>query len=399
MEFIRYLSTGQNLIILVLTSTCFGLTPYLAQWIETALPYCSITRRVQAILAQQQKQTAQQLMLQILDTRFQSPRLLLEFYQQEILLQHIIQTLDAQLDELLDTWMVEYYPLAWEILPARLKQEIYTHLHKQLPFLLEEIIEDLIEKIDSWVNLEVWIGEQLRQSPKKMKTLKNILGITHHWGFDQKILFYTVPLSLLVSLTHYHSPFFSSLVLSIAMMTLAICGLRWLYAFWPCDGFYLQRGHLFQQKTKIHASLSAWIAEQWVSPAQLMSAIFFGHTPSVARHLINRHIARLFDHSFLKSILQLSLGTKGYLQFKNQMTEHIIELLPTALQQTEFALERTNRLKEALNDSLAQQSASQWMQWIIPLWRFEWRYFLIAMSITTFSLALLFRWSSGILWP
>ena len=231
----------------------------------------SIEKRKQQLFQVQNQLT------QLISSIFKQPQQIFALYQQEALAEQAIRTLSPRLEEIIDEFMLKYYPLWWENIPLIVKYKIYQHSQKQLPDILDTLFETLLDHIDELLDFSTLVADQLRKQPTLAKNFYRILRLPPQLKNTQ---------------------------------------------------------------------LAHFLVQEFLNPTLLIYTLFTGRAPSKAQNYIHQQLKFWLEGPLLKPALQWMLGFQGYLHFKYQFTEQIIELFKQPLLSQDFQCERMNRLQE-----------------------------------------------------
>lgn len=229
---------------------------------------------------------------QLITTLFKRPKKILELYQQETMILQAIKTLSPYLDETIDTFMIKNHPLWWENIPLLLKAKIYRQAKKQLPLFLDNLFEILFDRADELIDFNALIMDQLQKNPVLLRTFTHLMQSIH---------------------------------------------LRQFFSLTPSA-----------------LSLNHFITREFLTPNALIQGLFTGPAPSKTRNIIHQQLKLWVEGPLLKPTLQCLLGFTGYLHFKNQLTDYVVELLRKPLMPLDIQQERTNRLSEYCMEGLSR---------------------------------------------
>lgn len=262
---------------------------------------------------------------------------------------HITSTLRPQLDTLVDDVMLENHTVLWENLPISLKNRMYARMHRMLPRVVDDIIEDIGDQILWIVKIENLVVQQFQNQPEKLVELfKNCSAETHHkLGWFCAIagsLFSWIPLLLWFQFGYW---WILPAGLAGLLCLTSWVALRWLFT--PMEfkllGFKWQNNY-HQQKQTILNTFTDILSGEILTSENIYQEVFNGPKSKHAHVLIKKHVNKIVDHNIIRSFVQLTTGLEGFVEIKQTLCDHIADALLEPLNDKQFNQERAKALKE-----------------------------------------------------
>jgi hypothetical protein len=308
---------------------------------------------------------------------------------------HLEESVEERLEEYVDGIMSERHAVLWDNLPYILRQRIYARVRRQLPVMLDGMIDEMAENTDAIIDVRSMVEEVLVREPALLSLMfadvfraeQSFLLRTGAWlGFVSGLL-----LALLWSL-HPHQPLLPIMV----MMVIILCA--WaprellLRARLPLVG----RGWLYRRHSAVASSLAEWLAAEVLSLRNLMRLLLTGSRAGRTRGMIKRQLRPLLDAGMVRTTIQLLLGTQGYADIKQLTLEHTVGLTIVSLSDAGFSHERSAEVKAACLARLSHMTPADMEHVLRPVLQHQWwTQLLLAVGVGLCMGLVQYLWLSG----
>lgn len=261
----------------------------------------------------------------------------------------ITNTVDKNLEGLIDEIMLERYYGLWSHLPYAIKRRIYAHAHSELPSIMKALVLDLTYHVEDLVDMRQMIVHKMESDRKLMvdmflrvgkKEINFIWKISAVIGFGfgiiQMGIFYFVP-------QHWTVPFFAAIWGALT---------NWI-AIWmvfnPVEPRYLWFVRLFRyQAGKVelmmpHIHRYAWqggfmkrqdevstvfatiVVNELVTLENVMHEMMYGAKAQKTRELMKSHLYEMLESPIVATTLKMGMGNKELDDFKDVIIEKSID--------------------------------------------------------------------------
>lgn len=235
---------------------------------------------------------------------------------------------NARLDEHVDDIMRERNPVLWDNLPQLARQRVYRRVERQLPSLLDNVVEELGEHMDELTDLRqllqdvtdarrellpALLEEALAEECRFLRRAGLAVGLLG--GLLQALAWSSYPLPWLLVLLAMAS--------AVASLTLP---LALLYRTGPVPWLGAPAG---QGLARVFASR---LCGDVFSARHLLHAVVTGPRAPRARSIIRRHMRPLLETGMVRTTLQLLLGVQSYAHIKEQVADRLTALTVSTLE-------------------------------------------------------------------
>lgn len=273
---------------------------------------------------------------------------------------HVSAAVVARLDEYVDDVMTARHAVLWANLPQLLRQRIYARVGRQLPSIMDNLVEDMAENIDELVDLSLLLDgfiagnraaladlleQVLEEECRFMRRAGAWVGLV--LGLAQALLWIHLPSTWGAIGVGMLIPVMAMLVpraLLVSERTGSSSGLsRWLR----------------DDKSRLTQRLSHSLVEEVLGLRHLMQRMVAGPRSSRARSMIRRHMRPLLDAGVVRTTLQMLLGAEGYAHLKHLVVEKAVTATAELLSDVEFSQARAVVMQATCDQRLASMSSSE----------------------------------------
>ncbi|MDX1692679.1 MAG: hypothetical protein R3208_02870 [Ketobacteraceae bacterium] len=272
-----------------------------------------------------------------------------EYLSPERIVTQITGNLRPQLDTLVDEVMLENHTILWENLPVSLKNRMYARMHRMLPRVVDDIIEDIGDQILWIVKIEDLVVQQFERHPDALVELfRDCSGAT----LNRVGWFFAITCSILswIPLTAWLlTDIWWVLPLGLSGLLVITSWVALRYLFTPLEVRFLGmtwRNSFKQQKEKILHTFVTMLSEDILTSEKIFDEVFKGSKSRHAMVLIKKHVNKIVDHNVIRSFVQVTTGLEGFVDIKQTLVEHIARALMEPLNDKRFNMERAQALNE-----------------------------------------------------
>lgn len=336
-----------------------------------------------------------------------------EFFQAmnpEEVADYISQTMNHNLDALIDEMMMERSASLWQSLPYAVKRRIYAYGHEQLPVLMKQLVLDLNANVENLVDMREMIVNKMESDRALMVRMflkvgqKEINFIWHIsaligfiFGIVQMAIFWFVP-------QHWTVPFFA-----------AIWGLltNWI-AIWmvfnPVEPHYYRfikvisfskkfpfirlhvphiatfnwQGGFMKRQPEVSEVFAEIVVKDLVTLKNIMHEMMYGTRSAATRGLIKQHIQPLLESQVVKTSLKFGLGRKEFGQLKNVIVDKSIAATMVPMSNPELNQSRADKIFGLFRDRIRALTPHEFQNLLRPAFREDELTLIILGGVTGF---------------
>lgn len=329
------------------------------------------------------------------------PRRFLEHLGPDRFRREISQALRARIDEHVDDVMTRRDGQSWILLPGYTRDRIYTHVHRRLPYVVDDFVEQLHRDLDDLIHPALLVRRYFAERPeaaarlfvdifgKNLRRLLPLAGLSGALAGGLAAVLTAGQLSVTPALV---------LVLVLAAASATGCLVLLLALTWPVSrrGVWpLQtQGILHRQRSRFLRALSRQVVNDALAWQAVTGEIFHGtHAPRL-RRIMKREVAGILDMPVFRASLQLLLGLEGFADARRSALEKAMEVISatpvSAALRSHYRLELERTIEHAAANVLPQAYTELWQSILRPAWKI----LPLLLAATGFSVGLLLNWLS-----
>ncbi|MDQ8036288.1 MAG: hypothetical protein REI12_02630 [Pedobacter sp.] len=292
---------------------------------------------------------------------------------------YLSHSVQGRLEEYVDGIMSERHAVFWDNLPFIMRERVYRRVRRQLPSVLDNMIDDMAENIDAIVDVRALVEEAMARDAgllpavfkEALRPAQAFLLRAGAWaGFGAGLL-------LSLFWVFWSQPYLLPVLMAAAMI-LAV----WL----PRELLLRSRlpfgveGQLHQQSQTVVKVLAHELSERVLNLRNLMQALLTGSRAVRTRSMIRRHLRPLLDAGMVRTTIQLILGARGYADIKQVALERTVSLTMGSLSDAGFSHDRSGEVQQACIGHLLVVSSADLERLLRPVLQFRWGWQLMMVA-------------------
>lgn len=316
-------------------------------------------------------------------TRLTSLSELFRELQPELLAAHISDHLNRDMVSHIDDVMYRHHPVFWESLPWLVKQRIHARIRRQVPVVVDGIVDELAENIEDLIDLRSMVVRQLSANPALVVRAFREVGASElHFvvrsGLWFGLLFGCVQLAVWLI---WPEPWLIPIAgLLVGWVT------NWLalnLVFRPLEpvriGPFRIQGLFLQHKAQVAQRFAALVADEVLTLDNLLQEIMQGPQADRSRAIIRRHLTPVLDNNLVQAVVQFAIGAEGQAQLRQQVLGHVMSLSLHSLAEPRFHHERSRMIENLLYRRMLAMSNADFQNVLRPAFK-EDEWILIALG-------------------
>lgn len=271
-------------------------------------------------------------------------------------IEYIGNLISPQIEEWVDDIMEEHGTAYWEFSPKVVRNMVYKKIREQLPNLSREILLDIAENAERYIDIEEIAAREAEERPEIVTNL-----VTNMAGYELKFIIMSglvlgFPLGVLQAATWYLFP--NVWVLPLFGVFVGACT-NWIalqILARPADpvnilGYKLQ-GIFVKRQQVVSKQFANIFTSQFLDVRDMFDYVWHGDRSDEVHRLVRRSIRNLMDKHRVTSTFDKFIRISGQKsEFDSTTIKLIQERLLTTLDQPVV----TSRLLEPINDLLSSR--------------------------------------------
>ena len=297
----------------------------------------------------------------------------------ELITGQVLSRVMPRLDEYIDEIMYELHPVLWDNVPMMVRRRIYHWAEKQLPERVEHLISDFGHELGELVDLKALISRELEERPEFMNEvfmeagreqfrflirsgavigaiMGGVLMLAWLWGPQPVVL---------VSGAFIVGAFTNWLALNLIFRPVKSRS----FLGWPVQGLFLRR------QPEISEAWARKIGTELLTVEKVAHAMLHGEQGGRTRAIVQKNLRPLLDQSVvMRLVTQTAVGTTGYVELKQAMSEKALEASDEAFHNEQFNRDRGAIVSEMIRQRIADLPPAEFQDILRPAFQEdEWR--------------------------
>ena len=299
-----------------------------------------------------------------------------EEFEPEAIAHHIIKVADSRIEEFTDDIMTEKNAVLWENLPNVVKNRVYSRARRQLPQIMDSLLEDMQANIEDLIDPEELIIKQLCTDKNLLNRvfqecgdaeLRFVINSGAWFGF----LFGVVQMFVWFSYPAYWVlPFFGFLVgiatnwlaLNLIFRPLNPIKIR----FWPLPWRITLQGLFLKRQNAVSEVFCRLVTTDILTIGVVMGEIFRGPKSDRTKGLIKKHLRPMIDGGVMKTVAQLTVGPEGFVDLKRTIEEKTIEMSLNSFDDPVFTKERGVVVERMFRERMQAMTSEEFQDLLRP---------------------------------
>lgn len=312
----------------------------------------------------------------VVDNSLSKMATLSEMFQQmepERIAEHITHTINADMEDYVDEIMSERNEVLWENVPIMVKKRVYARARRQIPDIMDNIVDDMAANIEELVDLrEMVVGMMQRNKKLLVRIFKDVGNAelrfvvrSGAWfgflfGLGQMALYYFYPENWVMPVAGF--------VVGYATNWLALNVI-----FRPVDpiwlGPYCLHGLFMRRKDEVATRFAEVSAQEIVNLRNVMAEVLTGPRSYRTKAIIKRHMRPLLESSVVRTAIQLTMGAEGYANLKNLVAERAVTMSLGSVSDPRFSRERSGIIQEIFRKRMMAMSNAEFQELLRPAFK------------------------------
>lgn len=310
----------------------------------------------------------------IADTTLGRMTNLTELFQEmepERITRHIVRAMDDRLEEYVDEIMGERNSVLWENLPRMVRRRVYARARRQLPEIMDNIVEDIAQNIEELADLRQMVIRRLVEDKALMVRVFEECGEAELRFAVNSGLVFGLLLGLLQMGFYYFFPQNWVLPAFGFLVGLATNWLALGLIVHPVEprrfGPFILQGLLLRRKDEVSEKFAEISAQEIINLRNLMLEVLAGPRSERTKAIVKRHLRPLLESSVVRTAVQLALGAEGYASLKHFVAERAVAMSLEPLADVKLSQERGGKVRAIFSERMKAMSNHDFQALVGPV--------------------------------
>ncbi len=291
----------------------------------------------------------------------------------EKIAEQISYSITSRIEEYVDEIMTERNAVLWENLPLMVKNRIYARARRQIPEIMDNIVDDMAQNIEQLIDLKTMVVRMMVANKSLVvrifkevgdKELRFVINSGLYFGF----LFGLIQLAVyIVYPENWVLPFFGFMV---GWTT------NWLalnIIFRPIEpvkiGPFVIHGLFMRRKLEVAEKFSEISTIEIVNLNNLMIEVMTGPRSYRTKAIIKRHLRPLLDSGVVRTAIQISIGAEGFADLKNLVVDRSVDMSLGSMTEQGFSRERSTIIHRIFSRRMQAMNNPEFQELLRPAFK------------------------------
>lgn len=282
---------------------------------------------------------------------------------------------DRMAREIMDDVMEDQIPGIWNKVPRNAKKLVYARLSKDLPEIVEHIMQDVKDNIEDVFDLKTMIVKRLTRDKAMMNEIFLKCGEKEFKFIERSGLYFGFSFGLVQMLVWYFFPEWWILPLFGLLVGYATNWLALRLIFEPIMpkkilGMEFQ-GLFIKRQKEVSSEYAKILAHDILTFDRIFAAIINGPTKDRFVEMITKHSDKAIDDAvgMGKPLVKLIGGESNYERIKDIASEKVIRELPKSVKPAFGYAEEAMDLENVLRDKMLALSPPEFVGFLRPVFQ------------------------------
>jgi uncharacterized membrane protein YheB (UPF0754 family) len=282
---------------------------------------------------------------------------IIESLEPKVMIDRMIHVLMPKVEGMVDDIMLKEKPVLWENLPKAAKRKVYNHVKGELPKRLDAIVHDFQRDADELIDLKEMVIQELGKDKKVLNRIFLESGSEEFKFIINSGLYFGAAFGLIQMIIWYFFeawwilPLFGLLVGYITNWIALNIVFRPLH---PIKiGKLAIQGIFLKRQKEVSKAWCDIVAHELLTIENFSTALLEGTKSDKTRALVDKHIRSLLDESrVLKTLAQVTMGSEGYANLKDNMTDLAFEYSKVPFKDKKFNESRASLVANMIRERM-----------------------------------------------
>ncbi|MFO1392104.1 MAG: hypothetical protein U1E94_07850 [Agitococcus sp.] len=285
----------------------------------------------------------------------------------------VSEAMMENVEDFIDEIMLERNQTLWENLPAGIKRRVYSHVRKQVPQVMEDLVTELTFNVENLVDMRQMVVSQMENDRALMVRMFLRVGqkeINFIWHISFFIGLFFGLIQMLVWLV---VPWHWTLVFWAALWGLLTNWIAIWMVFNPIEPKKIMgmtfHGAFMRRQAEVSEVFSHVSTRELFTLKQIMNEMMFGPKAEKTRKVVKRHVSKMLDTPIVRTALQMTMGWEEYAKLKDTIIDKSIEATMVPISDPELNESRAAKVNALFLERMKKLTPMEFQNLLRPAFR------------------------------
>ncbi|OUS28931.1 hypothetical protein A9Q99_10650 [Gammaproteobacteria bacterium 45_16_T64] len=304
----------------------------------------------------------------------------------ELLAEQLVKMMDQRIVEYIDELMAAENSTLWENLPNNVRTNIYRNVRKQLPEMVETLLNDVGTNIDDLFDLEDMVVAKLTQNKELLNRIFQEAGTKEFSFIIQSGIYLGATFGVIQMVIWYFAPHWWILPLAGLFVGYFTNVIALKVIFEPLEpikiGPFTIQGLFLKRQKEVAQVLCRITTQEVITINNILHAMLTGPKSERAKKIIQGHIRKSIDDTTSWGVLGVGnpltkafMGTQNYIDLKVRAADLAINIATEEMSHNQaFSDGQHEIIEKLLRERMESLSSSEFQEILRPAFKEdEWK--------------------------
>ncbi|MEL0028224.1 MAG: hypothetical protein VW625_06115 [Perlucidibaca sp.] len=277
------------------------------------------------------------------------------------------------MEDYIDAVMREHDAVFWENIPVMVKRRIYARARRQIPDIMEDVIEDMAANIEELVDLRDMVTRMMRENRQLLVRVFREVGEAELAFVVRSGAWFGFLFGLLQAVFYYFFPQGWVMPVFGFLVGYATNWLALNIIFRPQEpvrvGPWRLHGLFMRRRAEVADKFSELSTLEIINLGNVMTEVLTGPQSHRARAIIKRRTRPLLESGVVRSAIQLGMGSAGQSELRNRVADHAVTMTLEVVSDPRFNRERSGIMHGIFRERMMAMSNAEFQELLLPAFK------------------------------
>lgn len=304
----------------------------------------------------------------------------------ERIAEHVSRAVLSRMEDLTDEIMSEKNAVLWENLPNVVKNQVYSRMRRQIPSIMDNLVQAMSANINELVDIKDMVIRQLESDKGMMvRVFKEVGGKEIRFVVNSSF-WIGLGFGVIQMILWYFFPWDWGLPLYAAVLGAATNWLALTMVFRPLNPVKIWpfefQGVFLKRQDEVADHFARLTTMEMLSIRHIMTEILTGPRSDRTRQLIKKHMRPLLESGVVRTATQMALGVQGYMDLKNTIADKAIHMTMGPISEPAFNRDRAKIIERIFAERMRALTSLEFQDLLRPAFQEDEWIFLVLGAVT-----------------
>ena len=297
-----------------------------------------------------------------------------------LLSQHALKVVEPDIELHVEEAMLEEKPVLWDNMPQAMKNQIYARLREELPGIIDNIMNEIEERVETLLDLRGMIQNHLTENKELLVRIFLEVGAKEFRFIVNSGFYFGALFGVVQMIVWYLYPQWWVLPLFGLLVGFATNVIALKIIFSPLNpvkvGPFTVQGLFLKRQHEVSDTYSSIVTNEILTIRNMIGEMLNGPKSDQTKAIIRKHFRRIVDESagMRKPLVQSTLGPTSFANLKERASATALEMVDGTFDDPAFNRERSQAIQKIMQARMRELSPEGFQNMLRPAFQEdEWK--------------------------